>query len=589
MQNNGDFKYTSTDIFCGIDQFSYSVCDTSRTCCATATATLNFSDKQNPTLQNIPADITISCDEEIPLPPLITAFDNCPAITIDKDETSTQGLDDCSQFAYTITRTWTAADLCGNTTSDQQNIVVQDNTPPDIFRIYTLPNGKKMIAGVMENVYQEWKTVSFPIQFTRKPLIFAQVVSSKDDTPVTTRIRNVSTNQFEIKLQEETANDNLHSRENIAWIAIEEGTQITDYQLEVGSKAVSEEWSNIAFSTAFSSPPAVFASAQSIKDKEPALAAIQNVTENGLAIQIEEETSVDTDISHTAETTAYMAIEQVGEVTNITNARGDIIGEVGTKEVDHEGFRVSTLNKYYNPVIIAQVMSNRDTTPVTVRVTNKRATSFDLKLQEWTYSDTSHIAETVAYMVIEGSLPLEVNRICEYGTDSLELGRDIIAVDNCDPSITIEYEEGTALTGATQQIIRTWYAEDACGNRTVYSQVVNCEGVAVRLKVFLQGALVQSPIDSLMRDDLRALDLIPTTEPYTELPGFTHVGSGGGETLSETLLAQTGPDAIVDWVFLELKDTTNFEKVILTSAALIQRDGGFYTCKRKYTKSISRQ
>jgi len=55
-----------------------------------------------------------------------------------------------------------------------------------------------------------------------------------------------------------------------------------------------------------------------------------------------------------------MAIEQVGEVTNITNARGDIIGEVGTKEVDHEGFRVSTLNKYYNPVIIAQVMSNRD-------------------------------------------------------------------------------------------------------------------------------------------------------------------------------------------------------------------------------------
>jgi len=244
MQNNGDFKYTSTDIFCGIDQFSYSVCDTSRTCCATATATLNFSDKQNPTLQNIPADITISCDEEIPLPPLITAFDNCPAITIDKDETSTQGLDDCSQFAYTITRTWTAADLCGNTTSDQQNIVVQDNTPPDIFRIYTLPNGKKMIAGVMENVYQEWKTVSFPIQFTRKPLIFAQVVSSKDDTPVTTRIRNVSTNQFEIKLQEETANDNLHSRENIAWIAIEEGTQITDYQLEVGSKAVSEEWNS---------------------------------------------------------------------------------------------------------------------------------------------------------------------------------------------------------------------------------------------------------------------------------------------------------------------------------------------------------
>ena len=574
MQPNGDFVYTSDITSCSTDQFSYSVCDATNTCCATASVTLNFNDTTDPILQNVPADITISCDEEIPLPALITAFDNCPAITIDKDETSTQGLDDCSQFSYTITRTWTATDLCGNSTSDQQKIVVQDNTSPDIFRIYTLPNGKKMIAGVMENIYQEWKTVSFPIQFTRQPVIFTQVVSSKDDTPVTTRIRNVSTNQFELKLQEETANDNLHGRENIAWIAIEEGTQIADYQLEVGREAISEAWNPISFATAFSESPAVFASAQSIRDKDPILAAIQNVTTNGMDVQMEEETSVDTDITHTAENTAYLAIEQVG---NITNARGDIIGEVGTIDVDHTGLRVTTNNKYYNPVIIAQVMSNQETTPVTVRVTNKRASSFDLHLQEWAYSDTAHIAETVAYMVIEGSIPLEVKRVCEYGTDSLKLGTDIIAIDNCDPSINIQYEEGTALTGATQQIIRTWYAEDACGNHTVYSQVVNCEGVAVQLKAFLQGALVQNAGDGLMRDDLRVLGIIPTTEPYTDLAGFTHVGAGGGETVSQELLDQTGPDAIVDWVFLELMDAENFEQVLVTCSGLIQRDGDIVT------------
>ena len=36
--------------------------------------------------ENIPADLTINCDEEIPLPPLVSASDNCPAISIDKKE-----------------------------------------------------------------------------------------------------------------------------------------------------------------------------------------------------------------------------------------------------------------------------------------------------------------------------------------------------------------------------------------------------------------------------------------------------------------------------------------------------------------------
>jgi len=76
-----------------------------------------------------------------------------------------------------------------------------------------------------------------------------------------------------------------------------------------------------------------------------------------------------------------------------------------------------------------------------------------------------------------------------------------------------------------------------------------------------------------MRDDLRARGLLPTEEPYSEMEGFIHVGSGGGETVSQDLLDVTGPDAIVDWVFVELKAADNFEEVVATRSALIQRDG----------------
>ena len=105
-----------------------------------------LTDTTDPILQNVPADITVGCDEEIPLPPFITAFDNCPSISIDKDEVSTQGLDGCALHSYTITRTWTATDICGNSTTDEQVISIEDAIAPDIFRIYTLPNGKKMVA-----------------------------------------------------------------------------------------------------------------------------------------------------------------------------------------------------------------------------------------------------------------------------------------------------------------------------------------------------------------------------------------------------------------------------------------------------------
>jgi hypothetical protein len=39
------------------------------------------------------------------------------------------------------------------------------------------------------------------------------------------------------------------------------------------------------------------------------------------------------------------------------------------------------------------------------------------------------------------------------------------------------------------------------------------------------------------------------------------------------VLAVTGPDAIVDWVFIELRDKNNNANVIATRAALVQRDG----------------
>lgn len=91
-------------------------------------------------------------------------------------------------------------------------------------------------------------------------------------------------------------------------------------------------------------------------------------------------------------------------------------------------------------------------------------------------------------------------------------------------------------------------------------------------KAYLQGALLLSGT-STMNDDLRSAGEIPLTEPYSALSSFTHSGNGGGETTSAPVISVTGTDAIVDWVFIELRDTSDNTVVQETASALIQRDG----------------
>ncbi|MBK8490831.1 MAG: hypothetical protein IPL49_08030 [Saprospirales bacterium] len=102
--------------------------------------------------------------------------------------------------------------------------------------------------------------------------------------------------------------------------------------------------------------------------------------------------------------------------------------------------------------------------------------------------------------------------------------------------------------------------------------------VEVYAKVFLQG-----PYDSLsglMNDALRAAapTLIPDSEPYsainTAFPGaFVEVNNYVVESVSPSVFTVTGDNAIVDWVWLELRDKTNSNTLLATRCALVQRDG----------------
>ncbi|RMF68754.1 MAG: gliding motility-associated C-terminal domain-containing protein, partial [Alphaproteobacteria bacterium] len=108
--------------------------------------TITVQDTEAPVLAGVPADVTVQCDA-VPAPDTPTATDNCDAdVEIAFTEVRTDG--DCLD-SYTLTRTWTASDNCGNQTTQSQVITVQDTQAP-------------VLAGVPADVTVECDSVPAP-------------------------------------------------------------------------------------------------------------------------------------------------------------------------------------------------------------------------------------------------------------------------------------------------------------------------------------------------------------------------------------------------------------------------------------------
>jgi gliding motility-associated-like protein len=89
--------------------------------------TITVNDTVAPTFNEVaPANTTASCDN-IPTAAVLTATDNCGTATVSMVETIVQG--NCPSN-YEITRTWTATDACGNTSTQTQTIGVSDTVGP---------------------------------------------------------------------------------------------------------------------------------------------------------------------------------------------------------------------------------------------------------------------------------------------------------------------------------------------------------------------------------------------------------------------------------------------------------------------------
>jgi len=93
--------------------------------------------------------------------------------------------------------------------------------------------------------------------------------------------------------------------------------------------------------------------------------------------------------------------------------------------------------------------------------------------------------------------------------------------------------------------------------------------VRVSPKVLLDGPYKVA--QGLMTDSLRTRGLLPLSQPYTGM-GYVHTANLRNEVINSTVLLPSGPNAIVDWIIVELRNpSTNV--VVGSRTGLLQRDG----------------
>jgi hypothetical protein len=123
----------------------------------------------------------------------------------------------------------------------------------------------------------------------------------------------------------------------------------------------------------------------------------------------------------------------------------------------------------------------------------------------------------------------------------------------------------------------TYSNANGCDSMVTFNVIIT--GVRIQPRVLLSGPFVTGT--GLMHDSLRLKNLIPLVEPYGNMNStdnpytsvFTHVNGGGGESTTSQVLLVAGNNAIVDWVFVQLRSSAAPNSVVATRSALVQRDG----------------
>jgi hypothetical protein len=178
---------------------------------------------------------------------------------------------------------------------------------------YTLADGTQVEAGrFMTNRTSSFASLRFTQAFRKVPVMAATVTTYNEADTVTDRLRKISTQGFDFRMEEQQLNAQKHLSETICYIAWEPSSGTVNGMLfEVGrtQNSVTDAYQAIKFLQDYSDPPVVIADMQTTDGSDTANVRCQNLNLEGIEVQIDEEQSRNSGTAHTTEVVGYMVFD----------------------------------------------------------------------------------------------------------------------------------------------------------------------------------------------------------------------------------------------------------------------------------------
>jgi len=175
--------------------------------------------------------------------------------------------------------------------------------------VYRLRSGA-LLEAASTSAGHTFRWVPFSQAFRDAPVILTQVQSYREATAVVTRQRAATPGGFQLKVQEEEANDGRHAEERVGYVAVEPGVGFIDgmaLEARLTADAVTSTWQRLNFAQSYSDA-LLLAGVQTTDEDDPAALRYRNLGSNGAEVFLEEERSADSEVGHTTEVVGYIVL-----------------------------------------------------------------------------------------------------------------------------------------------------------------------------------------------------------------------------------------------------------------------------------------
>ncbi|MEO0532263.1 MAG: hypothetical protein AAF215_00120 [Cyanobacteria bacterium P01_A01_bin.123] len=250
----------------------------------------------------------------------------------------------------------------------------------------------------------QWQTVALDETYDNPVVIVSDPTFNGSD-PAAIRLRNITDNTFQVRLQEPKYKDDTHTNESVSYLVMEAG----DWELADGTRLSagtrnSDQLTTQGFEsvdiTGFESAPTVLSQVQTFNGGDWVTTRTKGQSATDFQVAMQEEEALNNG-GHTQETIGWLAVESG------TAFDGDTLMQSNTTGQSHDDSRskVSFAADFdVAPAVIVKLGSFEGSDTANLRLDDISATSFGVRVYEEQSLDSelNHTTEAVSFLALEG-------------------------------------------------------------------------------------------------------------------------------------------------------------------------------------------